>query len=265
MTEADERPDPLGGGGGAPLRPGAAAVPRPVARPGLAEPRRARLEASVRRRWAGVSKTRLRLGLGVSLVLVLAIGLTVTRGGPASPEPVPTPPRNAAGSSITSRSGADPASSTTTSAAPARAVVAVPSWIPSAFAATCGAWRADRVVHVECTPGRGIVTLHYRALPNVTAMRAAYGALAPRGGADGAPACAQGRAEERSWSWPARPATVEGRYRCTIGAGHARLVWSSDRLAVVAEAERGDTDLRSLYAWWAAEAGPVDSGHGDGP
>jgi hypothetical protein len=192
---------------------------------------------------------RARLGFGVALVAVLAVawfasGRTPSRAHPAAP----TTRR----SSATTRATRAPSTSATL--APR---VSVPAWVPGALAATCRAHGASAAtVVVDCTPGRGVVGVEYRAFASVSALRAAYAELAPRVGGDGVSLCSDGRPEERSWSTITFPAHVVGRYRCALDAGRARLVWTSEPTGVLAVATRADGDLRSLYQWWATVPGP---------
>src|SRR6185503_7462588 len=98
--------------------------------------------------------------------------------------------------------------------------------------------------------GRGVETLRYRGFASLAALRAAYDDASPRAGGDGPSECARGGEEERSWSAAETPTHPEGRYRCSLVAGRARLVWSNERSRVLAIASRADGDLRSLYQWW---------------
>ena len=209
-------------------------------------PRPSLTRSSRGRRWldAGAQIPRARLALGLALVVGLAAAWTmVSRRAPAS-GPV----------SI--------ATSTTVARTQPRAenVVTVPRWVPAAIAATCEARSVDepRSIVVDCTPGRGVARLRYRGFSSVAALRAAYAAASPRGGGDGPSACAQGGTEERSWSVAETPSVADGRYRCSLVAGRARLVWSSERSRVLAIASRADGDLRSLYQWWTTVPGPND-------
>jgi hypothetical protein len=161
---------------------------------------------------------------------------------------------------------ADPRSVAATTGAPpteprvATVAASVPRWVPRAIAATCGARRSATtgVVTVDCTPGRGVVTLQYRGFSSVTALRAAYASTSSVVGGAGSPGCKRGTHEERSWSTPGSPTVPSGRYECSVVGGHARVVWSSEHHRVLAIASRGDGDLQSLFAWWTTVPGPED-------
>jgi hypothetical protein len=211
----------------------AAAVPRPALPP-----------ARDRRRAFGVAASpRARLTLGLALLMVLAAAwIVVGRGAvddPGAPAPAATP--------------------TVTNRATPRVdlVVAVPRCVPADVAATCRAYGASpsRVV-VDCTPGRGVVRLRYRAFASVADLRAAYAVESTRRGGGGPSACAAGTPEERSWSSAASPARPVGRYRCSLVAGTARLMWTSEEALVLGLATRSDSDLRALYQWWTTVPGP---------
>jgi hypothetical protein len=209
-------------------------------------PRPSWTRPSRRRRWsrAGLPRPKARLGLGCAVVAVLAIAwVWVGRGATTEP-------------------AIDPGTTAVTRPAPTvePVVVTVPRWVPDAIAATCGARRSEStgVVTVDCVPGRGVVSLQYRAFSSLTALRAAYAAAAPLVGGAGPPGCTRGAHEERSWSAPASPSVPSGRYRCLVAGGHARLVWSNERARVLAFASRGDGDLRSLFEWWTTVPGPEE-------
>jgi hypothetical protein len=138
-------------------------------------------------------------------------------------------------------------------------VVALPRWVPVAIGATCVAREhADpQSVVVDCTPGRGVVRLRYRGFASVAALRGAYAAASPRRGGDGPSGCARGAVEERAWSSEETPTQPRGRYRCSLAAGRANLVWSTEQSRVLAIASRSDGDLRSLYQWWTTVPGPT--------
>lgn len=210
-------------------------VPRPTLSP-----------SSRGRRWldAGAQIPRARLALGLVLVVGLAAAwMMVSRPAPASA------PVSIATSTTVARTQPQ-----------AENVVTVPRWVPAAIAATCEARGVDesQSIVVDCTPGRGVARLRYRGFSSVASMRAAYDAASPRGGGDGPSECARGGKEERSWSVAEAPSEPNGRYRCSLVAGRARLVWSSERSRVLAIASRADGDLRSLYEWWTTVPGPND-------
>jgi hypothetical protein len=199
------------------------------------------------------------LALGVALIVALATAWGVVGRGASNPpgrERV-APSATATGSSITPR---EPATAPTTDA-----VVATPPWVPAVVAATCRAHGTTRTsAVVECTPGRGVVSLMYRAFASVAALRAAYAAEGTRAGGVGPSACAAGAPEERSWSAAASPAAPAGRYRCSVVAGKARLVWTSEAAGVLGVATRADGDLRSLFQWWTTVPGPTTPDRGGG-
>jgi hypothetical protein len=68
--------------------------------------------------------------------------------------------------------------------------------------------------------------------------------------ASGAPACALGAPDERSWSGGSSPDVAIGRYRCRLEQGRAAMWWTrGDRLA---HALAPNGDLAALFAWWRA-------------
>jgi hypothetical protein len=76
----------------------------------------------------------------------------------------------------------------------------------------------------------------------------AAGALARP--ASGAPACARGLPDERSWSQASSPSVAIGRYRCRLEQGRAAMWWTrGERLA---HALGPNGDLAALFAWWRA-------------
>ena len=71
-------------------------------------------------------------------------------------------------------------------------------------------------------------------------------------GTRGAPACAAGTDDERSWADPASPTTSAGRYLCRVVDGRAEMWWSADAAGVIGHASRVDDDLAALFSWWRA-------------
>lgn len=235
---------------------------RPVPRPSLSRPARERLFSR-----AAASLPSARFALGVALVVGLgvawvAVGSVGSGGAAPVIEPSTSLPLHPATTAVR------PAP------APVERAVAVPRWVPASIAATCDARAsAPSSIVVSCTPGRGVVRLQYRAFVSVGALRAAYVSESSQKGGVGPPACAHGAAEERAWSTAGAPTVPVGRYRCSITGGRARIVWTSERVdvggvaglgvAVLGIATRADTDLRSLYRWWATVPGPTASGPTD--
>jgi hypothetical protein len=204
---------------------------------------------------------RTRLALGVALVVVLATAwFVVGRGGPNAPGGPPRALSSVTTPTVTTSSVTRPSVDrrAPATAPPVDVVVAVPRWVPADVAATCRArGRSLSGAVVDCTPGRGIDGLLYRAFASVAALRAAYASEGTRAGGGGPSACAQGTPEERSWSAAGAPARPAGRYRCSRVVGRARLVWTDEAVRVLGVATRADGDLRSLYQWWTTVPGPT--------
>jgi hypothetical protein len=70
----------------------------------------------------------------------------------------------------------------------------------------------------------------------------------------GAPRCARGGEEERSWSRPGAPRTAVGRYACRIEQGRAAMWWTVEDRGLLAHATSSGADLSSLFAWWDSHA-----------
>jgi hypothetical protein len=207
---------------------------------------------------AAIAEPRVRLALGVVLVVGLAAAWFVVghgaAGAPGRASTLPSVTHPATTSSLSERrSPATPAA--------VDSVVAVPRWVPAGVAATCrthGTSKSNTVV--DCTPGRGVESLLYRAFASVAALRAAYASEGMRGGGAGPSACAQGAPEERSWSTAPEPTRAAGRYRCSLVERNARLVWTNEAAKILGVASRADSDLRSLYQWWTTVPGPTATG-----
>lgn len=222
--------------------------PRSIPRPPLAAPRRGWSMPDSVTQIANGSRTR--LALGVALVVVLAAGWIAVGGRGARPSAGPPAPRL----TTTSR----PRPPTTFRVSPIAHAVSVPTWVPRAIAATCRA-RATTTASlvVDCTPGRGVISLRYRHFASLAALHAAYATAPSDRGGTGPPKCASGATDERSWSLATAPNIAVGRYRCALVDGHARIVWTSERECVLASADRADAELRSLYEWWTTVPGPT--------
>jgi hypothetical protein len=170
----------------------------------------------------GTSRTR-RLAAG-ALVAALAVAVfAVSRRGSASSASAP----------VTA-----PLATDTT-------VPVDPEPLRSLFAGepACTDHGAD-VPEVSCTVGG--VRVDARLVGVGTAARAFGPAAPPR---RGPPACAVGRADERTWSRPAAPTVVAGRYRCDIEAGRAAMWWTDDS-GIIVHAVASDADLAHLFEWW---------------
>jgi hypothetical protein len=102
---------------------------------------------------------------------------------------------------------------------------------------------------VRCTVDRVDVEITLLGRGADSAYRTAI-KVAPRPAA-GAPACARGRPDERSWSRPSAPTRVVGRYRCTFEHGRAVMWWTDDGL--LAHATATDADLARLFTWWRTQ------------
>lgn len=100
---------------------------------------------------------------------------------------------------------------------------------------------------VRCAIGGVDVDFRLVGRTVATAYRRATGATPrPR---TGAPVCAAGRPDERSWARAAAPARVIGRYTCEFAQGHAQMWWSDDH-GILAHAVAPDADLAALFTWW---------------
>ena len=249
---ASARGEPLVGRGHAHAADDQSAVAERAAEGGRSEPRaiaRPSLDAARPSWWSAPG--RVRLGLGLALVVALA-GAWIAlepRGTPA----VDGPPVTNVATTILR---------TPSTPAPVATTAAVPHWVPAAIAATCiaRAGVAPVAIVVDCRPGRGVARLRYAAYASLVALRHAYANVATRSRrTTGPPACARGRNDERAWSTAQHPANTVGRYRCT-SAGNARIVWTDERVRVLATASRADDDLRSLYVWWTTVPGPFPTG-----
>jgi hypothetical protein len=234
-------------------------TPRSVPRPPLSRSRR-----RGRRWWLPAFRftfPNARFALGLGLVVVLGVAwVAVGQRGSDGAAPLPYP--SAAPRPVTATTALLPPRALGAPVASVRPV-AVPRWVPSALAATCRARAsAPANVVVDCTPGRGVISLQYRGFASVGALRTAYASASARRGGLGPSACARGAPEERSWSAPRSPGSPTaaiGRYRCSLAKGRAQLVWSSEQTGalVLAIASRADGDLRSLYQWWTSVPGPT--------
>jgi hypothetical protein len=237
-------------------------LPRSVPRPPLSRRGGGRWQRPIATTVPGA-----RLGVAIGLVVVLGVAWIAVGqqgSGEAAPEPKPRETRDTRA----------PRTATTVVPPPpvsVERIVAMPAWVPTALAATCRARARGVQVVVDCNPGRGVVSLRYRSVASVAALRTAFARAGTTGRpGTGPPVCAEGGAEERAWSAAAAPTAPLGRYRCSRVAGRARIVWSTEHVgggtdagpdvAVIGVATRADGDLRSLYQWWTTVPGPISFG-----
>jgi hypothetical protein len=132
--------------------------------------------------------------------------------------------------------------------------------VPAQTSATCGREsRDDRagraIAGVVCTSGP--VTVFYDAFRTKDAMNRYYNRLADGvGAARNTGLCQDEVTSEGTWSSEGENA---GRLLCyTATDGRAVVVWTSDKLKVLAFAVRPDAKRAALYKWWQSpKAGPV--------
>jgi len=107
--------------------------------------------------------------------------------------------------------------------------------------------QAGTIPAVRCAIGGVDVEFELVGATVAAAYRRATGSTPrPR---TGAPTCASGRPDERSWARAAAPSRVVGRYTCEIARGHGEMWWSDDH-GILAHAVAPDTDLAALFTWW---------------
>jgi class 3 adenylate cyclase len=213
------------------------------------------------RRWFTV------LGAAVAVV-VAASGIALALGGRApTSSPLPSVAAAAQGS-LTVPSGLG--SSTTASVSPVATIALngpeeqLLAHVPAQFKAGCapGPGLQGRV-QIVC-PSPGIGTIKYIAFDDLAAMRAAY---------DGYRGAAQGGHDigviptypESAYTRPYYQSTETqtGRVFCFVDANIPNVVWSDERLAIIAVAKSTDqqgpgVSLEGLHRWWQErEAGPI--------
>jgi hypothetical protein len=66
--------------------------------------------------------------------------------------------------------------------------------------------------------------------------------------------CVGGSAGERTWSRPAHPRRVVGRFACRVEHGRAAMWWTDADRGVLVHAVAPDDDLASLFAWWLSHS-----------
>jgi hypothetical protein len=66
--------------------------------------------------------------------------------------------------------------------------------------------------------------------------------------------CLRGTADERTWSRPARPRRVVGRFACRVEHGRAAMWWTDADRGLLVHAVAPDDDLAALFAWWLSHS-----------
>jgi hypothetical protein len=66
--------------------------------------------------------------------------------------------------------------------------------------------------------------------------------------------CVRGITDERTWSWPAHPRRVAGRFACRVENGRAAMWWTDADRGLLVHAVAPDEDLASLFAWWLSHS-----------
>lgn len=188
---------------------------------------------------------RARLLAGIAVVVALFASLVIVSQGSATGTGTASPSRVSAVEQLLRR---------------------VPGSIRSRCGATAGHF-PGATAEVACSGGGGVVATIYGSYRDRASLRDAFrgrrGRASVTASGSGSAssgrgsACAEGRPEERAWRATPTDAAPAGEYRCSLAQGRAFITWTTDRALILAEAERGDTDLAALYSWWQREPGPL--------
>ncbi len=182
--------------------------------------------------------------LGGAALAALVAAAALVRSSP-SDDALQAPPRPAPSAAVAT----PPPAST-----PPRLAFALPAgWSDSCRDAP--ALDPDASAAVVCAPGGRLLRIELRRIDSPDTRRARFVQLTQRdAGGTGVSRCAAGIAEARTWSRPEAPSVVAGAYACRVVDGAAEIVWTDERLALVARAVRVDSDLVALWRWWLSDA-----------
>lgn len=257
---ADEEPGRLEGllrrALGVPDDDAASRVPPPTWRPGPTPDRSAARGA--RRTRPGSPVRRGRTVASVLVVVVLAVALFVFSrrdGTGASVDGIqalaPAPERTSRPQSLPADGdGGEP----TTTSAEIDGSSPPSGLLPEPLTRTCTtSGTAGSAVVLTCPPPAGMRLVRYEVHVTRDALERRYRMMAGEPGTTperGAPACAKGEPDARSWSRAAAPRTVVGWYSCRISSGRAEMWWTDRDALVLGHAVRTDADLATLFEWW---------------
>lgn len=204
---------------------------------------------------------RSRAVLGIVGLIFIGLGVWVTledRSDQPQAQPIPKEP----GPSVTTTSlaGNSPSSTletSTTLAFPAVAERELLSLIPSEIRDEC-----DRdedpyegtTASVSCSPKSGVRSAYYMTFKSVETMKKFYfDFIDARNIKQDTGDCASNRAEERQYTIAK---VAAGRYACYQEGGGIWIVWTYNKLRVLALGRRTDLNAKKLKDWWINDAGP---------
>jgi hypothetical protein len=208
---------------------------------------------------------RSRAVLGVVGIIFIGLGLWVTLQDRSPDQPQAQPVPKDPGPSVTTTTGsaASPGStlapSTTLDPFPAVAERELLSLVPSEIRGQC---KRDEdpyegtTASVSCTPKSGVSTAYYMTFKTVDAMKKFYfNFIDVRNVKQDTGDCASNRTEEAQYTIAK---VTAGRYACYQEGGGIWMIWTHNKLRVLALGRRSDLNAKKIKDWWTNDAGPIE-------
>lgn len=208
---------------------------------------------------------RSRAILGLVGIIFIGLGLWVTLLDQSSDQPQAQPSPKEPGPSATTTTvsatspGATLAPSATLEPFPAVAERELLSLVPSEIRSQC---KRDEdpyegtTASVSCTPKSGATTAYYMTFKTLDTMKKFYfDFIDARNVKQDTGDCASNRTEEAQYTIAK---VAAGRYACYQEGGGIWMVWTHNKLRVLALGHRTDLDAKKLEEWWLNDAGPVE-------
>ncbi len=208
-------------------------------------PRRARLQSIVAR-----SPKQGALA-GVSLATVVLVAFVVSARS-ASPSTGTTAIRSA--TDVTNVAHQSPTRSNPRTAQVSRAVPIPPSWRSRCRFAPSLVASAPAVTDAHVCRLRDGFTVELRTYRGVADTHRAVAIYTAGLHGDAPAACTTFRGRSARWAQRATPSIPSGIFGCGQSARGAEMVWSLDRVGVVARAIGTDRSVTAMFQWWNSES-----------
>jgi hypothetical protein len=209
---------------------------------------------------------RSRAVLGVVGVIFIGLGLWVTlqEQPPSQPQAqtIPTDPRPSLPTlapMTTTSANSTVAPSTTLEPFPTVAERELLTLVPAAFRDQCSRDNdpyENTTASVTCNPKSGVQAAYYMTYKSLDAMKKQYFSfIDARNIKQDTGDCAKNRTEETPYTIQG---TAAGRYACYQEGGGVWIIWTNNKLRVLALGYRKDLNAKKLKDWWKDESGPYE-------
>jgi hypothetical protein len=207
-------------------------------------------------------RSRAVLGIVGLIFIGLGVWVTLEDQSPDQPQAQPVPKEPGPSVTTTSLAGNSPSPTTVTSTTlepfPAVAERELLSLVPPEIRDECNRDEdpyEGTTASVSCSPKSGVSTAYYMIFKDVKTMKKFYfDFIDARNIKQDTGDCASNHAEENQYTIAK---VAAGRYACYQEGGGIWIVWTHNKLRVLALGRRTDQDAKKLKDWWVNDAGPI--------